>query len=348
MVKKIAFFCYQDFANVSTDTASAINEGTEWEARVISCLPHPFNYEKKHDIDWDLASENEKTLMREWLQGVEIGIWAEESSSPNNYYSYYCPNCSLYRDTLMMGVEIPTMFIMHCGVSYRNNSAYYNINDKKHFVGGQLVSPDLWRLTDGLGGSIIFGKPMFIPKNVENSNDKLIITHAPTNYLLKGTANIKQACEMLSATYPHLVEYRELGGPFPHNLNHAELSKLRAECDVYIDQFSTVGGIGMSSFEALADGLLVFCTTQMIPSVAWTYVGLEKRECPIIDLLTPTGDKTVDVFGIYNVLKSTLIDAPRAEIVAHRKRSIKWISENFNAKVVAHKFLESINVYNKR
>ena len=308
-MRKILFVTYQDYANVSTDIAKSINEHQpDWDARVCSCVPHPFGYPTAHDLDYDVDSEGEKVALSEWIRsGIDVLVWAEEARNPSDYYSFHAEgqdfaNAMLF-GALGEGLDQARCYVFHAGNGYRGWSERYNYLDKSVFA-GQIVSPDLWRLTGG-SGLVCFGKPMDAdPALLMERRDVsggLVVCHSPTNYELKGTWLINMAMKMIVKDFPR-VTYRQIGGPVhkDQHLSYGDLRSERRKCHIYIDQFSSIGGIGMSALEAMSDGLITLCTTHMIqPNITWG-TSSSREGCPIVSLPCPTGDIGIDVEVLYN------------------------------------------------
>jgi len=332
---------YQDFANVSTSLAAAINEHLEgWEAKVVCCIPHPFQYPLKHDLDYDQANQEEKDHMRTWVeQGVDVLIWANEGY-PGRYYDCYHPS-GLFRRTITFGQwdNIPRKLIFHAGHGFRSNHVLYNSLDQKTFD-GQLVSPDLWRLA--LPQAVpLFGKVLEVDnKRVDRlweqrrKQGQIIVCHSPTNYSLKGSSIIEAAVKGLGSQ----VEYRQIGGPYHkgQSLPHQQLQQERRLCHIYIDQVSMVGGLGMSSLEAMADGMIVICTVQMIPQILWRQ---DMSECPLVQAPAPTGDSTVDLSNLRLLLRN-LVSLSMEELEVLGRSGARFVQERFSSSVMAQNFKE--------
>ena len=88
----------------------------------------------------------------------------------------------------------------------------------------------------------------FLPKKI---NDKIKIIHSPTNRLFKGTYKILKVIENLKKT----VDFEFI---LAENMVRNELLKLKAQCDIAIDQVGGEfggSGYGRNSLENLAIGL---------------------------------------------------------------------------------------------
>jgi hypothetical protein len=352
--KKILFLGYQDFANVSSDIAAALNAHSNWEAKVVCAAPHPFNYSIPHDLDYDFSSAKEHKIMQEWVvSGVDVIVWAEECSTPGNYYSYYHEN-RVFKDTMFFNTlqKQAKKIIFHAGVGYRAHFDYYNAMDLKHFD-AQLTSPDLFRLSPK--ATPLFGKPMPVDLNhvAHLWNDvrpkhKIVITHSPTNYHLKGTTTIMRAVERLKIKFPYKkIVYQQIGGPAhqQQSLSNPELATQRNAAHVYIDQYSPlIGGIGMSSLEAMAAGMLVFCTACMISPSAWIACGIDPTKLPLRVLPTPTPDQKVNIERLVETL-SPLCEMSFAEMKHEGMQSALWTEAHLTPKIFAAKFQHIVDSF---
>lgn len=347
-MRKILFVTYQDYANVSTDIAESINAHQEgWDARVCSCVPHPFGYPTAHDLDYDVGSVDQKGVLAEWIRsGVDVLVWAEEARNPADYYSFHAEGRRFAKEMLFGALgdvlKRAKCYVFHAGTAYRGWSEQYNRLDKAVFA-GQIVSPDLWRLTGGTG-LVCFGKPMTADAarlmQRRDTSGEITVCHSPTNYELKGTKFINMAMEMIVKDFPR-VKYRQIGGPAHKNqhLSYEALRSKRRDCHVYIDQFSSIGGIGMSALEAMSDGLVTLCTTHMLhPKIQW---GASSRErCPIISLPCPTGDAGIDVEVLYNEIARVCRGFDDG---FHRGfSSAAWVHRNLDPEVFSGRFMEML------
>jgi hypothetical protein len=84
----------------------------------------------------------------------------------------------------------------------------------------------------------------------EKENDRLRICHAPRNRLLKGTSRIIEVCRDMERK--HGVEFVLIEGK-----PHEEALRLKATCDIAIDQIGDKGGTGygVNSLETLSMGI---------------------------------------------------------------------------------------------
>uniref|UniRef100_A0A6C0BQV1 Glycosyltransferase n=1 Tax=viral metagenome TaxID=1070528 RepID=A0A6C0BQV1_9ZZZZ len=335
MPRRILFVTQQDCANVNTKISQAINDlGCGWESRVCSCVSHPFKYHLKHDLDYDESTETEKAQMREWIQqGIDVLVWAEEAHT-QSYYSYYA-RYPLFRQTMLMGAKPKMRVIFHTG-TYRGEHKKYNELDRLNFT-LQLLSPDLWRLSTHSHPRIIWGKPIKVDVDYvrywwtrRRRSNKVRICHCPTNRVHKGTDIIEKGMQELCKQYPQ-VEFKLL-----QPMDHKQLERARANFHIYLDQYSaSVGGVGMSSFEAMSEGLIAASTTHMIPKHLWP------RPCPLIQLPCPTGDEKVDTLALVRVLKP-YVQLTMKQLENRAWLGTQWVHQVLKPSTFAWKFLREL------
>lgn len=350
-MRKILFVTYQDFANVSSDIAHAINGHLPgWEAKVYSCLPHPFAYPNAHDFDFDFSNDEQKREAESWVSdGVDILVWAEESW-PHSYYSFHDAS-KTFADAMLFGhrerlFATAKCFIFHAGVPFRSNPLVYNDLDPLSFK-AQIVSPDLWRLSKDQEGIVCFGKPFSVDLEraqtlweTDRAGGTIVVCHSPTNLALKGTDIIDETMARIVEDNSD-VEYRQIGGPAYQNqhIPYGELCEQRKGCHIYIDQYSDIGGVGMSSLEAMADGMIALCTSHMIPGPLWARSGMGSRaNCPMIRLPCRTGDDVVDSAALYDVVQR-LVRTSRYNLRMVGMGGALWVRQNLDTSRFAHRFI---------
>ena len=93
----------------------------------------------------------------------------------------------------------------------------------------------------------------YIPKT--KLNEKLTISHAPTNRYYKGSNIIIPICNKIAKK--HNVEFKLI-----ENLSHSEAMKIKSQSDIFIDQIGDKGGwgYGMNSVESLSMGICTLTT----------------------------------------------------------------------------------------
>ena len=98
---------------------------------------------------------------------------------------------------------------------------------------------------------------------VESTRSKLRIIHSPTNRNFKGT-------ELILPVIERLKNIRSIEFILAEAMEHQELIRLKATCDIAIEQIGNLGGTGygVNSLETLALGIPT--VTEMTPDyVAW-------------------------------------------------------------------------------
>jgi len=300
--KKLCIFAMQDFANVHTKVAHAINDySSSWEAKIICLAPHPFNYPLKHHVDISVLTPELKKETIDWIQDVDVFIFAEEAyrGSIGSFYAWVEPVLLYQNHLLTRGVWI----IFHAGCPSRQDLQTYNVLDHGQFK-YQLAAPDLHRLCNP-NAVPLFGHP--IESNVteieelwkNKSTDKIVVSHCPTNYALKGTVELKKIMENVQANckvHGRSVEFRLIGGPLGTGTdmpNDVMRQKRKLESHIYIDQYySPVGAFGQSVVESLADGVISVSTMSQISDKLWATQDIDINAGPIICL--PPSDQGLD------------------------------------------------------
>ncbi len=346
----------QDYANVLTDIAAAVNAHSErWRMRVVCPAPHPFGYRRTHHLDFDSATEAEKREFRAWLADCDVVLWAEESLGAQDYFSFYYAD-GTFRDAVLfgqlasLGPASKPWAIVHAGCGFRAQPRWYNDHDRAHFK-MRLLAPDLHRLGSGdpRWDLTLLGKPFEV--DLERAGalwsterrralPAVVFCHAPTNLFLKGTVQIRQAVALAQEKLGGgaRLEYREIGGPVdsPENVPADELSRIRAPCHVYIDQFqSAVGGVGMSSLEAMADGMVTLCTVQNLPEDAWFEQDIGAGLVPLVAL---PDSRYPDSVGRLATLLEELARMDYVRLRALGMRSAEWMKQHFDAPTFARRW----------
>jgi hypothetical protein len=86
-----------------------------------------------------------------------------------------------------------------------------------------------------------------VKRQNENDSKKIVVGHAPTNRVAKGTDKILAALDKLKNEFSLEVELIE-------NLPYKEALKKKSRCDLFIDQIGELG-YGVNSVESLAMGI---------------------------------------------------------------------------------------------
>jgi len=160
-------------------------------------------------------------------------------------------------------IDIPLFFkrfgkvVVHWhGSKVRNNGRTFG----SKFADAEIVStPDLLEYAPEATWI-----PNCIPwhglSKIDRNDDRIIIGHAPTNRLYKGTKYILEAMEQLKKEYPNvdclLIE----------NKPHKEAMQLLQTCDIVVDSVDVLGWYGVLTNEVQQMG---------IPCCTWIKPGLE-------------------------------------------------------------------------
>ncbi len=112
------------------------------------------------------------------------------------------------------------------------------------------------------------------PERPRSPARPLVVLHAPSDPVVKGSAAVSAAVEAVAARRP--VEYRLLTG-----VPHAEVELAHAEADVVVDQLNSVTP-GIVAYEAMRRGLPVLC--ELDPGALAPF----GREAPIVRVTAET------------------------------------------------------------
>jgi glycosyltransferase involved in cell wall biosynthesis len=167
-----------------------------------------------------------------------------------------------------------------------------------------------------------FDERQFQPR--VNNNPVVKIVHSPTNRVFKGTDKILKVID-------EVKQEREIEFLLLENMNRNEVLKIKAGCDLAIDQVggeSGGSGYGKNSLETMSMGLPTF--TEFSPD----YLGF-------------LGDNPF-IQSTIKTLKSNLIKyIDDAELRAERSAAgIKWIKRTHSFKAVNERLMELYTKYN--
>lgn len=348
---KVLFICESDWANVSTLMAKAITEHSKiFQSKCICARAHPFQYRDRHALDYDTCSDTDKARMKEWARDVRIVIWAEEAFPNTNYYSYNAPN-GTFLNTMLLGnthlLRTARWGVWHAGNSLRARHKVYNALDNLHFS-LQIASPDLVR--NALPTAVpLIGSPVVV--NMDHVREKweirmkaprVVIVHSPTNYTWKGTAAVRQVAQRLEKQYPDKMVYLEVGGPYgtKENLPATLAIAMRSEGHIYIDQFnSDIGGIGQSSIESMATGMISLCTLQNIGRDVWDKQGICSDTMPLFSLGDSRSATAVD--DLHDLLRDLILQ-PRERLRAIGMESALWVKQHFSPFALARYYEDNV------
>ena len=143
-----------------------------------------------------------------------------------------------------------------------------------------------------------------IPR-VKNNSNQILICHSPTNRYYKGSEKIISVCKKIES------ENKNVKFILIENKSHEDVMKIKAQCDIHIDQIGDRGGwgFGMSSVEAMAMGLC--CMTQ----IDKCEIYLDNH--PFIN---------INESNMRTVVESTL---QNLELIKQKKNeALSWVKEN--------------------
>lgn len=345
--RRVIFVASSDFANVCTAISDGISAAPDcgWDARILCEAPHPFEYTSSTRTNVSTASSDELRALLEWASESDVLVIANEAMplSPKSAYAVRGGrNCGFSDAVKRLRQSARHHVVWHPGSHMRAAYQQCNAVDRTMFD-LQTVSPDLLRLALP-GAKCVVGKPVqCVPESamrkwrgLDERKPALRVGHAPTNTATKGTARIRKAMALVGAELPH-VHYFEFGGPLHEGsaVSHAHATSQRATCHVYVDQHSDIGGIGMSSVEAMSLGCVAACTTHNVVGECWEDEGIP--EAPVVRLPAPTGDEDRDVKALAKALVGVL-SLPAAELARMAGLGVHWVSETLAPGVFARRY----------
>ena len=362
---KVSFIGFVDYANVMTEYSMGINTYSKnYESKVICYQPHKFNYKNKHD--YDIYPQEKKRINNEtikkiikWVKESTHIIIAEEFKSlypttkiPLSYKSL--PTISKIFGSLQIDVvkdtkaaQLNNLHLFHTGRAYRNQYKLFNqigdINFNKI-----IYSLDLFHLSSRDTSNKHLAFYSIIDKKFNKSDvlklidekfetKEITILHIPSSREHKGTKaiinNVTKVINQLNKKGP--IKYKLVVPPklIPFN----EVMELKKNSHIYIDQFNTWGGVGVSGIESLMLGNLTFSTTQFttIEAIRAANKNLNCGEDFHFIHLGVTHEEFINTLNSY--LKKSI-----SEIKEITKKSVEWGYKILTHKAISHKFEKEV------
>ncbi|MDB4942966.1 MAG: hypothetical protein JWP97_2500 [Labilithrix sp.] len=346
---KVAFFCREDFANVSTEIAHALREHTgTHEGRVIALGAHAFGYARPHDLDLNTASPDGLRAGMAFLEEASTVVWAEEATEFGDMFSAYGTQNLLA--SLLASCAKKRRVVFHAGGAYRAGAARYNPLDAEAFD-GQLCSPDLLRLALPRA-RCVWAKPMTTDLEAvdrlwkaRRAAGKIVVTHSPSSHAGKGTALVRRVMARVEQACPN-VEYREIGGPFGQHLPHGALMGMRDAGVLHIDQYHTgIGGIGVASFEAMTRGIIPLASTNRIGDAAYKQWGFDRASFPLVPLAFDKQEKANEKQterALVHIL-TQLGKTPLERLEARGRAAAAWAHDNLSPAAFARTWIKQLD-----
>ena len=162
--------------------------------------------------------------------------------------------------------------------------------------------------------------PISMPLNtsITKTTDIIKICHSPTNRYYKGSEKIIKVCQKLEA------QNQNIKFILIENMANQDVIKLKATCDIIIDQIGNHGGwgYGMNSVESMSLGLC--CMTEMNQECHDFY-----KNHPFIGIDENTLEKKL----------TELVNQPET-IDKYKQRSLNWALEKHNVRAVGQKLYD--------
>jgi glycosyltransferase involved in cell wall biosynthesis len=254
--------------------------------------------------------ENEKRIIRKCKKPSVIEWVGSDIRNPETLFSIN----SYYKEAFNNGYEY----------AFYESEKQSLINQRKFFSYGALplVNPemDIYINKKIFPNRYYISHKIFIdqftPSLSPDAKSKLLVLHAPSAKIAKGTNFILPVIEELQKEYD--FEFRLL-----HNMPRTEVMELMQQCDIFIDQL-VIGMYGLASCEAMAFGKPVLCF--IMPAV---YENGLSKECPIVNTTVETLKDNL----------TQLITNPGLRIrIGNDSR--KYAQENFDATINAQKLVD--------
>ena len=296
---KISFLSGIDFANVLTEYSYCLNKHSNIECKSICLKKHGFNYNIQHDYDLYTCSNEEKSILKKYIENSDVIIFGEESKGEYNI---------LNQIKNILGVDLlnsnKKIIIWHPGSNYRNEYGYYNNHPLRNKIYKHLYAIDLYRLSDKNENDFPLFPYQYFEPNYTNllldfklklENPPWGIIHIPSNTNTKGTNKINTTINKLNLNQDSFT-YKVLT-----NIPYKEVLYEKSKSLFCIDQFKpSVGGFGISSLEGIFNSNLTFSTINNISDSMFELTG--KYECPIVSL----GDSEEELLlTLNNFIKNT-------------------------------------------
>lgn len=252
--KKIVFIHWQDYANVLTEWCRVINQNSqEWLAFSFGWTEHDFKYGIKHNYDFSKGIGRQ--IPMEIISEADIIIISLENEMVLK---------------MIMGLFLDIDFrkqkigVFHTGSYYRNNFKIFN-NFFRRLFDFHIYAPDLYRLSPQQDNDFFFFPCVYSYEEVDFDmkfkEDKLLITHFPSNREIKGSDEIEEVIFELLEEYGDKFDYNV----YPQ-IAHWKVYKELRKSVIHIDQINRDhGAYGVVTIEALKNGCLVLTTANNMP-----------------------------------------------------------------------------------
>ncbi|MCY7412331.1 MAG: hypothetical protein LH471_04745 [Salinibacterium sp.] len=156
------------------------------------------------------------------------------------------------------------------------------------------------------------------------SSPRLSVVHAPSNPVLKGTALIAPAVEVLRQR--NVIDFTRVSG-----IPASRMPDAYASADVMLDQFR-IGSYGVAACEAMASGCVV--VGHILPSVRETVLRVTGLELPIVEATPDTLGSTLAALARDPARRASIAEAGQDFVrTAHDGRLSaqvlreKWLNE---------------------
>lgn len=308
--KLIVFICNTDYANVRTSMSYLINKySTKYKSKIICIRKHSYYYSICHDYDLYRSKYRKMNEAIEYIKNADIIYWAEEGQAV--FLNKRIPNFAAY-------ISNKKKIIGHSGSIYRKNFKYFNNNDLLKYS-YQILNTDLYYLSNNNNKIPLIQCTLTNPINTEeiinrySKNDKLIISHMPSNIKTKGTNIISKIINRILSINNNVIYLEN-----KVKTKHSKIMELKKNTHIYIDQYNLqIGGFGVSGLEGLANGSIVLSSINKVDKNIWNILNIEPP--PIIDIGVSTNE-------LYNIIDN-LVKKPKEELLLLSLNSVAWYTK---------------------
>jgi len=311
---KISFITDIDYANCLTEWSNCINQHSSvFESKIISFHKHVFDYTLGHD--WDLINCTPEQIeeAKKWIMESKHVIIAEEvgafgtinikdiasSCRKNNFDFINVEQGMLYKIRANLGIDLiaqkdTKLYCFHSGSLYRTYYSFFNSAANPYYK--IFYGPDLYRLGNKRNNDKVAFctyRSNFSNEEILNlidqkfEDEKLIISHTPSNIHNKGTEYIKRILEKVMVENNLHDKYDFI---FATNRPHNEIIEIKKKSHICIGEFSPmsldIGGFGVSSIESVSLGNICLSSIYNIidDAVVKSCEGVGPPQLGIVDI----------------------------------------------------------------
>lgn len=339
MKKKICVICSFDYANITSSIAYCINTfSSKYEFLIICQKKHPYDYQIKHMINYNLSEYNCNKIDTYILNNIIINfikqsdliilsdslLYNETLLNPINpiiLNDEYFPLSKLINIDMNIFTNKKIVYYYIVGVHTHNFYNIYN-NIVNNSTGIIINNTYLNSLATHVNKYIVpyvhvyyHDRLSVIRQIIANKfKDNLInIGCFQTNRILKGFNYISQAIKLLQTKYNNVAFHDT-------NINNnAEIIKKRDEMTFIIDTYNTNNhGFGCTLYESLGSGCIVITS-----ALGYQESYLSDNDIEPIPFISVPIDSNDHINNIYVAIESLLVK-PQSVLYDMCLKSYMW------------------------